>query len=171
MARKTIGDYLREPEPPFALWKDVLDVVFARVSNEPCLEAIGETARAVYLVRMFGGELSNGGFHQFLTNSSGAHAQETLEALRRIGATFSSGLLEQALSLFPAGKVPKDQHERIKLLFPIAGRVKELLDDLDRRAYRDIVPVEGGGRESLDGLLLVYMQTRAADGVIAEPGN
>jgi hypothetical protein len=32
---------------------------------------------------------------------------------------------------------PRDQHKRVKLLFPIAGRVKELLDDLDRRAYRE----------------------------------
>jgi hypothetical protein len=166
--RKTIGDYLGEPAPPFALWEDLLNLLFEGNPNEPHLERVGPAARAVYLVRMFGGQLSNGGFHQFLANSSGDYAAETLEALRQVGAVVSSELLGQALSLFPSGEAPREQGERLRLLFPVAGRVKGLLDDLDRRAYRDVDPIEGQGSESLDRLLLAYMEARAGERVIAE---
>jgi hypothetical protein len=168
--RKTIGHYLVEPTPPFALWTDLLGVLFEGSPHQPRLERVGPTARTVYLVRMFGGQLSNGGFHQFLANLSGDYTAETLEALRQVGATVSSELLEQALSLFPRAEAPREQPERIRLLSD-AERVQELLDDLDGRAYHEVDPIEGEGCESLDNLLLAYMQARAGEAVLAEPGT
>ncbi len=169
--RMTIGDYLTEHAPPFALWKDLLNVLFEDSPNQPRFERVGSAARVVYLVRMFGGQVGNGGFHQFLANSSGDYAAETLEVLHQVGATVSSELLEQALSIFPGGRAPRDQSERLELLFPITGRIKEMLDGIDRRSYREVDPIEGKGRESLDGLLLTYMQAHAGEAVIAKLVN
>jgi hypothetical protein len=117
---------------------------------------------------MFGGQVTNGGFHQFLANSSGDYTPETAQALRQVGALISSELLEQALTLFPGRRVPREQSDRLRLLFPIGGRVKQLLDDLDHRAYREVVPIEGEARKSRDDFLIVYMQDHAGELVIAE---
>ena len=146
----------------------MLDILFEDNPNQPRLERVGPAARAVYLVRMFGGQVRNGGFRQFLANSSGDFTAETLHALRHVGALVSAELLEQALSVFPGRRVPRKQSDRLLLLFAIDGRVKELLDKLDHRAYREVDPIEGAGRESLDGLLLAYMQGHAGEVVIAE---
>jgi hypothetical protein len=168
--RQTIGDYLQEEAPPFALWTDLLGILFEDNPNRPRLERVGATARVVYLVRMFSGQIANGGFHQFLANTSGDYAAETLEALQQAGATISAGLLEEALSLFPDRRAPRDQSERLRLLLGVTACSKDLLDRLDRCSYREVDPIEGESRESLDVLLLAYMQARAAEAVVAEPG-
>src|SRR5262249_49275282 len=101
--RKAIGDYLAESQPAFALWQHLLRVVFTSSSGQADLSCLSPSARVVYLVRMFGGQASNGGLHQFLTNASGDFTTETLEALWLARADISAGLLARALSLFPRG--------------------------------------------------------------------
>jgi hypothetical protein len=121
---------------------------------------------------MFGGQASNGGLHQFLTNASGDYTTETLMALWLARADISAGLLARALSLFPRGMAPREQGKRIQLL-PSTGPACELLDELDAQLYREVFPIESEGRESLDDLLAAFMRQHASEPVIvcqrAEP--
>src|SRR5688500_7593026 len=43
--------------------------------------------KAVWVANVFIGEIHNGGFHQFFSNSSGDHAGELPSVLRALGAT------------------------------------------------------------------------------------
>ncbi len=166
--RPTVGDYLSAKGPAFALWRDLLDVLFRDSPNEPRLERVGPTARVVFLVRWFGGQVGNGGLHGFLANSSGAYAAETLAALRQIGAAVSAELLERALSVFPGGVAPRDGRERVRRLFSLSESAEALFRELDRQFERDVCPPEEGGRESLDTLLAAFMRDHAAEAVVAE---
>jgi hypothetical protein len=47
------------------------------------LERLSAPATVYYLVCTFEGEVINGGFSQFFSNSSGTFSQETVQALRR----------------------------------------------------------------------------------------
>jgi hypothetical protein len=47
------------------------------------------------------GEVCNGGFHQFFSNSTGVLAPEALEAFRAMGQTELAGVLEEAIAFFP----------------------------------------------------------------------
>jgi hypothetical protein len=88
-------------------------------------DALDERDRTLYCAWTFCGEVDAGGFEQFLRGDSGRRAQETAEALERIGATDAADLLDRAIRLFPSGRVPEDADAR-----------GEELDDLDpdRRA-------------------------------------
>lgn len=44
-------------------------------------------------------EVNNGGFHQYLFNSSGKFARFALSALRAVGASQTAGILELAISV------------------------------------------------------------------------
>ena len=50
------------------------------------LSALSPEERTTYAVDAFQREVSNGGFEQYLCNSSGALAGELLDALRAVGA-------------------------------------------------------------------------------------
>jgi hypothetical protein len=166
--RVTIGEYLNAEAPPFALWQDLLDVVFRDSPNSPRLERVGPTSRTVFLVRWFGGQVINGGLRGFLANASGAHAAETLDALRQIGASISAELLERALSVFPDRLAPRDECERQWYLFPLSESARVLFDELEGRIYRDVCPIEDSGRESLDELLLAFMRDNDGEGIKAQ---
>jgi hypothetical protein len=52
--RNTIGDYLSEREPAFALWQDLLGIVFRASRLQANLSDLGPTARVVYLAHVWG---------------------------------------------------------------------------------------------------------------------
>jgi len=76
-------------------------------------------------------ELRNGGFDQFLWNSSGDNTHETIAALYAIGAMRTAGLLTQALQLFPSHAVPKSREERCKILGTVELEAKRLFTRLN----------------------------------------
>jgi len=64
-----------------------------------------------YCIHQLETQVNSGGFHQFFTNSSGAYARETLQALSAIGATRTRDLLERAIVIaYPEG-YPSDAAE------------------------------------------------------------
>jgi hypothetical protein len=113
--------------------------------------------------------VNNGGLHGFLSNTSGAYAAETLDALRRVGASVSAELLGRAVSVFPDGRAPRDGGQRLRFLLPLGEPARALFDELDRRYDREVCPPEYDGRESLDGLLAAFMRDHASEAVVAEP--
>src|SRR5262245_9748370 len=147
--RQTLGAYLAEEEPIAALRPDLIQIVYL---DSPCqvhLERLTPAARTLYLVGMFEGEVINGGISQFFSNSAGNHAQETLDALRHIGAGLSAGLLEKSLAIFPAGAAPRDRHKRCELLFAFEEREPQFLEELTQVFYQQVEALGSNRREDL----------------------
>ena len=68
--------------------------------------------RYVWLVYRLDQEVQNGGIDQFLSNSSGDYAIETLEALEAAGALQTYQCLKRACDLFPNQRPSDDQATR-----------------------------------------------------------
>jgi hypothetical protein len=79
-------------------------------------------------------EVNNGGFAQFFTNAPGQYTTETVQALETIGARSMADIVRTAAAiLFPDGKVPVDQDERLAILEAAGERVGKDLLELDDR--------------------------------------
>lgn len=97
------------------------------------IENLTASQRVFYLNQSLEREVNNGGFHQFFFNSSGDHADETVGALDSIGALRTAELLREAISQFPAGKVPRDPDERQVLM--VDSLSNGAFEDLDEKFY------------------------------------
>ncbi|MGH8030020.1 MAG: DMP19 family protein [Arenimonas sp.] len=100
---------------------------------------LSEPARDAWVIGLLTGELYNGGYHQYFSNSSGEHATETLDALRRVGAAALLDLHRRALQRFdPHGQVPEDRDERnrrLQALGPDEDASYEWFNALDQEFY------------------------------------
>lgn len=159
--RTTLGHYLGEPEPLVALWSDMVALVYRDDPRRADLDRLGSSARTLYCTGVFLGELINGGVSQFLSNSSGNHAHETLEALRRIDSGAGVALLEQALTLFPGGAAPTDRRQRCDLLFAFEERDPRFLEDLSSHFLRD----EATTLADFNARELAFLRTHQGDRV------
>lgn len=65
-----------------------------------------------YRVWMLEAEVTNGGFWQYIFNSSGAHAITALDALREIGADELAAICERFYALLPGGRPAAFQRQR-----------------------------------------------------------
>ncbi len=100
-----------------------LDVV-----SEESYRRLSRRDRYVWDVGWFETEVMNGGVDQYLSNSTGDHAAQCLEALAAIGAEKSYGLLKQTCELFPGGMPNSDRETRQQQLRDLRGGKN--LDDL-----------------------------------------
>jgi hypothetical protein len=66
-------------------------------------EALSEAERDVLAVEGLEREVNNGGYSQFLLNSSNEYADSIVAALRRIGCTATASITERALAALPPG--------------------------------------------------------------------
>ena len=87
--------------------------------------------RDFLLCVLFEGEVANGGISQFLFNSSGDMAEETVLALEKIGEPETATLLREVLQRFPNGVAPKDRDARNDFLEQFDEKVEEEFDKLD----------------------------------------
>jgi hypothetical protein len=165
--RETLGDYLGEPEPAVALWADLVEVVHRDSPRLARVERLGAHARTLWDVGCFHGEVINGGFSQFLSNSSGDRAHESLDALRRIGAPLCASLLERALAAFPDGAAPSDRALRCDLLFAFEAREPRSLEELDRAFYERVDALGSTSEEDLPALEAAYMAAHREAAVVA----
>jgi putative ribosome biogenesis GTPase RsgA len=76
----------------------------AKLEREP----VSDEERVVLAVEALEREVNNGGYHQFLVNSSNEHAEVIVEALRRIDCPATAAITEQALAAigFTAAMTP-----------------------------------------------------------------
>lgn len=88
--------------------------------------------RDFLLCILFVGEVNNGGIFQFLSNSSGDMAEETVSALENVGEHKIAKLLKEALQYFPNGVVPKDCDVRNALMEQFDETVEEQFDKSDQ---------------------------------------
>jgi hypothetical protein len=81
-------------------------------------------------------EVNNGGLNQFFYNSSGNYSHETVEALKAIAAFEMAKIVDEAISLWPEKKVPKDKADRRNLLERISDKIDPKLEELDGKYYK-----------------------------------
>lgn len=165
--RKTLGDYLADAEPVGALWPEQVDIVYRDSPRQAHHERLSPAARTLFHVGCFQGEMINGGMSQFFSNSSGDSVQETLTALRVIGATLCVKLLEQGLAAFPNGIAPVDRQMRCELLFAFEERQPAFFKELDKEFYQRVDALGSVPEEDLTALQRAYMQANAAEPVAA----
>ncbi|HUH04568.1 MAG TPA: DMP19 family protein [Kofleriaceae bacterium] len=80
-----------------------LDNGFHRMSHED---------QVFYRVWMLEAEVTNGGFWQYIFNSSGGHAITALDSLREIGAHEIAAICERFYALLPGGRPAPFQRQR-----------------------------------------------------------
>lgn len=119
-------------------WSALVD----RVYKGEGFDALPHGDRLYYLLNVLSGEVHNGGFDQFFTNSSGNHYQETVDALRDVGDAVALDLLLQAkAAAFGDADVPADRVARYALIRTASEdqhgyeAASEALDALDRRFW------------------------------------
>jgi hypothetical protein len=154
----TIGEYLAEQEPVLVLWHHLSGIVGDGEARAAPLEKLTLPAATIFLVGLFEGEVVRGGFVEFFRDHSGDHANDTLQALREVGAHVSVELLEKALAAFPGGVAPASIDDREAVVDRADPGAFDALDEL----YNQHVDSQSPHRvEKIDVLLLDYMREHA----------
>ena len=129
----------RYESPEYKYWVSVVKRVH---EQENGYENLPTGDRLYYLLNVLTGEVHNGGFDQFFSNSSGDRYTETLAALTEVGAQPSLQLLLDAKQvLFGERDVPANQRERFELMATSTPAKPQYeaaclaLDLLDKRFY------------------------------------
>lgn len=109
------------------------------------------------------GEVLNGGFHQYLTNSTGETSEAVKVYLREIGALQTLELFQRLSQIFPGGIVPLDRERRCAVVEEWYDKAtgKELFRDLDQSFYRQ--------DENLDSLIVDYARKNRSQ--FSEPSD
>jgi hypothetical protein len=114
-----------------------------------------EGERYVILAWGFVAETTSGGLHQFLTNSTGDHAEATRDAMHQIGATLAAKALD-AMHQVPFGNqpIPSERSVRCNVLSTWEEQhgIKQADDFLDR------FDGELGNCESVDEAIARYVR-------------
>lgn len=147
---------LKEYDPFRELWVSLVK----RSSEDPTLTNWSDEERTYFSVCLLEGEVYNGGFDQFFSNTSGDYYCLALRGLEDLGA---SSLLETvkdaAETLFGKSGPPDSQQDRWKIMNSATRRLTEVvtrhrrssqLDRLDKRFSSDA--------ERLGNLLTAYAE-------------
>ncbi len=160
-AHATIGEYLAEDEPVQVLWQHLEGLVGVDASGVTRLERLTLPAATIFLVGVFEGEVSKGGFRQFLGDTSGNFTAETLQALREVGAHVSVELLEKVLAPFPGAILTVDRAQRLDLIAQADAQEPDYFAGFDE-LYNQHVDSQSPHRvENIDSILLDYMKEHA----------
>lgn len=126
---------LKQYDPCRALWESLVK----RSCDDRSLSRWSDDERTYFCVCLLEGEVYNGGFDQFFTNSSGDYYAEALNGLAQLNATNSHRLLDQAAWVaFKGIQPPKDRQERQSLFFKFENdKQQAALDRLDRQFWDD----------------------------------
>ncbi|MDD2361690.1 MAG: DMP19 family protein [Oscillospiraceae bacterium] len=96
------------------------------------IDKLTDAEKALYLVIQLEGEVNNGGFSQFLYNSSGDFANETPAALLKIGAEKTAEICDRVLAAF-GGLVSRNREERETFLDnAFTDEINEILIQCDK---------------------------------------
>jgi Domain of unknown function (DUF4375) len=125
--------------PEHQYWKKLVGKFYA---TDRGLDALTRGERLYFLITTLDGEVRNGGFSQFFSNSSGEHYEETVAALTDVDLHTAARLLQDAKAiLFGSKRVPRDRMARWKAMpaadedHPDHGSVNDELEQFDKRYY------------------------------------
>jgi hypothetical protein len=107
------------------------------------LERLSAEEQVFYICNLLMEEVNNGGFDQFLYNSSGDHAYRVEDCLRIIGANKTADICHTAFSAF--GKpIPQNRDKRQKFLEKMeSDEISDILSRCDDQFYEYPDPLEG----------------------------
>jgi Domain of unknown function (DUF4375) len=132
-------DALTKPDDPEHVWWDVIERVYDELKTpyepDPRLERVTPGQRALYALHWMRSEVDNGGFHQYLYNSTGMLANDAERGADLMGATEFGDLLRELLALFPDGRLREEQEDRISFLEGLSEEGLAKLEQLDDRFY------------------------------------
>ena len=128
----------REQSAERKYWLALIDRIFKTPQG---FASLSQAEKTYYAVSCLIGEVYNGGFDQFFSNSSGELYGLALDGLFELDAEKSAGLLVQAKEvLFGDVPVPLDRSKRLNLM-PTVGNEShpawKKLDSLDTSFYED----------------------------------
>lgn len=72
-------------------------------------DKLNETQKTFIIIENFEREINNGGFNQFYINSSGDFSHETIDALIKIGANKTVGIVKNQMYSFQIIKFQKTE--------------------------------------------------------------
>lgn len=99
------------------------------------LSVLTPEEKTVYIVNCFQAEVNNGGFEQFLYNSSGALVGDLLSSLTAIGANHTAEIYKKALAELPH-ELPAEDEQREALLDElITDDISEVFASCDQQFY------------------------------------
>ncbi|MFZ5865562.1 MAG: DMP19 family protein [Thermodesulfobacteriota bacterium] len=166
---------LREQTPDPDDWSSnqdpdgrVVDAVLARIgcrfSGPHNIAALTYGERLVLEVTVMMGEVLNGGFHQYLWNSSGDSAQHVRSMLRDIRAMRTADMLDRISGSFPEGRIPEEREARWRIIEELETENPgvDLFVEEDRAFYQ--------GDENLYPLLVAYIRNHRDEFVDPEDG-
>ena len=132
-------DALTDPEDREQVWWDVIALAFDELwtpyEPDPRLAELTPGQRALYALHWARSEIGNGGFHQFLYNSTGMLANEALRGAELIGATAFAELFREVRTLLFDDTFVEDQRRRIDVLERLSGEALARLEELTDRCY------------------------------------
>lgn len=77
------------------------------------------------------GDVMNGGFHQYFSNSSGDLAPLALQGLKEVGASKTLNILEHAMAVFPPGAYSSNRERREEGLKAISTDIEVQIGAFD----------------------------------------
>lgn len=113
-------------------------------------DATREVARNLLAAHWCIAEIENGGFYQFLTNSTGILGPEAVVGLRAVGLSAAADIVNRVVSLF-GNPYPRDRDERGEMAYRLASTSPmgmELFEDEDSKFYDAVdsaAAMNGGG--------------------------
>jgi len=141
---------LREAEKLlFGAW----DRVCAR-QQQLGFDGLSKPEQVFAVIWMLEAELNNGGFSQYLFNSSGDEAALATPALREVGAAAAAEVCEQFYALLPGGAPARTQDERqAQLDSAAAKRGEDEFEEECQRLEQRFYALEDDLRKRLVGYL------------------
>lgn len=106
------------------------------------ISALTDEERVFFIVMELEAEVTNGGFDQYLFNSSGEFANELLSSLYTVGADKTAIIFQRALDAIGC-KVPSNREQRIVLLQELCtDEISAIFDECDNEFYEEPDDIE-----------------------------
>jgi hypothetical protein len=123
-ASRAYYESLKEYDPFRELWKSLVK----RSSNDPSLAQLSSEEQRYFAVNLLEGEVYNGGFDQFFSNSAGDYYHLAVTGLEEIGASSSLAIVKEAAeTVFGSSGPPIDRTERWRVMESRIRRLSEVL--------------------------------------------
>ena len=123
-----------DPDPDDVVFP-AYDAIWEKSHYGDRAEKLNPHERVILVVRLVEDEVNNGGFSQFIYNSSGSFAGDVVASMTAIGAVKTAEICQRALSAFGA-EIPVDREVRQALLDQKEEEgIDEILDECDHAFY------------------------------------
>lgn len=133
--RPKIASLLQEGKDPDEVVFGIYDHILEKSAYGDHPNRLTSEERVILVVRLVEDEVNNGGFSQFIFNSSGHFAGETVAAMTAIGAHSTAAICQKAWDAFGTD-IPVNREARQALLeSKEAEGIDEILDECDHAFY------------------------------------